>query len=116
MKNFFRQLLVTDRLFYALGIVTVLFASGFFLSWLTPVSASLLLILLLLFIVDTVLLFRVQLPFEVKRSVSKMLSLSDENEVAIGMENKTTTPFRLRLIDEIPEQFQQRQFSIEVNL
>lgn len=113
MIRVFRQLYLTNRLFFVLGGTALLFAASFFIPLLFPVSQALLIIIAAVVVVDVFLLFNASLKVAGTRSAQKIFSLGDENPVAIGLENNYALPLHIKLIDELPEQFQKRNFSFQ---
>lgn len=107
---------LTNRLFYALGVLAVVFAAGFFLDPILYVAWGLLLMVLLLFCVDAVLLFAVRHPFMVERNTGKLWSLSDHNRVRILIRNKSGFRYRITVLDELPEQLQIRDFEFRLSM
>ena len=66
--------------------------------------------------IDLLILYRFKKGFSSKRIVSDKLSNSDDNEVAITLENKYPFQVFISLIDELPIQFQKRDFAYENSL
>ncbi len=66
--------------------------------------------------VDLVILYRFKNGFSSKRVVSDKLSNSDENEIAITLENNYPFQVFISLIDELPAQFQKRDFDYKASL
>ncbi|CAM1363912.1 Cell division protein FtsB [Tenacibaculum soleae] len=66
--------------------------------------------------IDLVILYRFKNGFSSKRIVSDKLSNSDENEIAITLENKYPFQVFISLIDELPTQFQKRDFDYKTSL
>lgn len=66
--------------------------------------------------IDLVILYRFKNGFSSKRIVSDKLSNSDENEIAITLENKYPFQVFVSLIDELPTQFQKRDFDYKTSL
>ena len=66
--------------------------------------------------IDLVILYRFKNGFSSKRIVSDKLSNSDENEIAITLENKYPFQVFVSLIDELPVQFQKRDFDYKTSL
>lgn len=63
-------------------------------------------------IIDVLLLFLAKQPIEAVRETPEKLSNGDENEIVIRIKNKYTFPIYARIIDEIPFQFQVRNFNV----
>lgn len=61
-------------------------------------------------IVDASRLFAKQTQLSAHRQLPKLFSLSDQNKVSISLENHSDLPLHISLIDELPVQFQIRDF------
>ena len=116
MIRIFRSLYLTNRLFYTLAGIAVLFATSFFIPLLFPVAQGLLIVLTAVIFVDLYLLFNSSLQIAATRNIQKILSLGDENKVAILVHNNYSQSLHFKLIDELPEQFQNRDFSFRFEL
>ncbi|WP_029282358.1 DUF58 domain-containing protein [Pedobacter sp. R20-19] len=120
MKKFFQQyytnLYLTDRLFAALGFCIILFLLKFFFSWLGEIPEVALGVLLILWFIDVFIQYRNKEGVEAKRITSKRLSNGDENPVQIEVKNKYGFKINLRVIDEIPFQFQLRDKNFKLSL
>ena len=113
MKKFFKALFIHATFFYALlGIITV-FVFSYFFPVLYTFSWALLFILILLTIIDVLLVFSPHKAIVASRLVPDRFSNSDENEVQIFVENNYTFRIKIEVIDELPLQFQQRNFLIK---
>jgi uncharacterized protein (DUF58 family) len=66
--------------------------------------------------VDIFLLFRPRPGVAASRDAPERLSNGDENPVRLTVENRYPFPVTARLIDEIPDQFQKRDFALEASL
>ncbi len=66
--------------------------------------------------IDVLILYRFKNGFSAKRIVSDKLSNSDENEIAITLENNYPFQTVISLIDELPAQFQKRDFNYTTSL
>jgi uncharacterized protein (DUF58 family) len=67
-------------------------------------------VLAVLFFVDTFLLFRFKNAFEATRKLSEKFSNSDKNKVPVSLENYYPFSTYVKIIDELPVQFQKRDF------
>ena len=72
--------------------------------------------LLVLFTVDLLLVFGNKEGISGERKLAEKFSNSDENEVGISISNKYRFKVRLFVLDEIPEQFQKRDFGFYTTL
>lgn len=79
-------------------------------EFLFPVAQTLLVLGVVLVFVDVMLLFGGGEKISVQRVLPKIFSLGDTNRVKILLENKSNQKFKLKVIDEIPVQFQIRNF------
>lgn len=116
MLRLFKQLYLTNRLFYVLGGIAILLAVSFFIPLLFPVAQVILIVAAALIFVDIVILFNQSLKLAGRRSMQKIFSLGDENAVTIELQSEYTLPLFVKLIDELPEQFQKRDFAFQFSL
>ena len=109
---FFKRLYINNFFFYLLlgNIVALLFSYIF--TPLYNVSILLFFIILLLFAFDILLLFYVKIGIEATRILPERLSNGDENSVKISIKNFYVFAIHTKIIDEIPIQFQIRNFEI----
>jgi uncharacterized protein (DUF58 family) len=128
----FKETYLTPRFFTAAGLVIAVFVLSFLMraGLLSFLGASLqtlgplffigakvcFALLILIVLVDLVLLNLPSMQIEASREVPKMFSLSDENSVKINLRSSFNLNLKLNLIDELPEQFQMRDFSMDVEL
>ncbi len=105
--------LYINRIWYLLmgGCVILLFLS-FFIHFLFPSAVAATLCILLLTIVDYVLLFFVNGNIKVVRILSPRFSIGDDNKVTLSITNAYPFTVKGLLIDELPFQFQERNFRI----
>jgi uncharacterized protein (DUF58 family) len=112
LKPFYIQ----NRFFYAcLGII-LLFIVSFIFPRLFNIVKLLVLLLVALTILDTLLLFMAKRGVVGNRLLPEKFSNGDQNAIELTLENFYTFPVNVRVIDEIPEQFQVRNFNIERRL
>lgn len=116
IKKFYKAIYPSDAFFFALMLVVVIAVAGYFYDTFLLIAKLLLYMLLSLAIGDMIFLFSLKLPVSVKRVVPIRMSNGDENEINIFLKNNTRWPLHLQIIDEIPHQFQQRNFSIRLSL
>lgn len=116
MKHLFKSLYLNNVLFYLLGGITGLFIVGFFVPLLFEISKAILLGLILLTLVDMILLFATRRGVIVTRSLPERLSNGDDNKIALQIENKYPFPTAISIIEELPFQFQKRDFVFHENL
>jgi len=107
---------LTNRFFGIFGVVIALFALAFPFAWLFPVAQAAIVGALALALTDFLCLFWRRPELQAKRILNPIFSLSDPNPVEIYLENKTSMHLHLKVTDELPEQFQRRDFEIGLPL
>lgn len=105
-----KSLFVTNRFFWATGLLIVLCALGFALPILFVAAQILLVVLLVLVFLDLFTLYNKWMGFSAKRVLPRVLSLGDANPISIFLENRSSQPLVVTMVDELPEQFQIRDF------
>ncbi len=116
MIRFIRNLYLTNTFFIGLGIITGLFAFGFAVPVLFPIAKAALTLFIILTLADIVLTFNPNFLVECERKLPKMFSLGDENRVELIIDSSFGIPLKLQIIDELPVQFQERNFSQTIKL
>ncbi|MEC3908278.1 DUF58 domain-containing protein [Tamlana sp. 2201CG12-4] len=109
LKPFYIQ----PRFFFAgIGIV-VLFALSYFIPILFNIAQLSLLVLLLLFALDCLIVFIGKNKIEAIRILPDKFSNGDKNKITLNIINNYPISIHLEIIDEVPEQFQIRDFKIK---
>lgn len=111
-----RDLFLTNRFFYLFGAVAVAFVLSFWVSGLFLLVQLLLVVAVITALVEGFLLFRKAIKVTVEREVPPVLSLSDENEIILKVINSAPQDLECSIIDEIPVEFQKRDFEINIKL
>lgn len=109
MKNLY----INTRFFYTLIAVGILYVFAFFFPFLIWVAHSLLLLCFLAVMVDYLFVFNKNKGIVAQRILPEKLSNGDENPVKIDIKNNYDFKINVKVIDEIPFQFQKRDFMIE---
>jgi uncharacterized protein (DUF58 family) len=107
-NRFYKNLFLCSRLFIGLGCSALLFLLGFFFPWLGVVPLVFFWLVVILFLIDVWMLYRLPKGVFVKRIAPERLSNGDENELSIYVESYYPFAVDVELIDEIPHQFQKR--------
>ncbi len=118
MENFFSAIPVffSRRFYVAACILFALCMIAYFYSPLLVVVKFLMLALLLLAIVDAVVLFSNKRGVIGKRSVAARFSNGDENKVLISLQNNYPFILQAKIMDELPPQFQLRDWEKNAKL
>jgi uncharacterized protein (DUF58 family) len=111
-----KAIYLTDRFFGAFGSLAVLFVICFWVPVLLPGAQAVFVLLLSVVILDGLLLFGKNMAISAARQTPKIMGLGDENLIKIRIENASNLPLSIRLIDELPVQFQQRDFEYRISL
>jgi uncharacterized protein (DUF58 family) len=104
-----RALYLNNRFFQTIVGVVVLFMLGFFFPIFSALAKACFFLLLAVAGVDMVLLFSAPKGLKASRLTPDKLSNGDENELRISITNSYNVPVWLRIIDEVPVQFQWRK-------
>lgn len=108
--NLIKNLYIYDRFYVYLSIISAVFLLSYWFEMLYEIAWWLVLILTVLFVIDIFLLFRFANGITARRILPQKFSNSDENPVPITIKNKYPLQISLKVIDELPEQFQKRDF------
>ncbi|MEO1051467.1 MAG: DUF58 domain-containing protein [Bacteroidota bacterium] len=111
-----RNLYLPTRFFLAGGAIVLLFIAGFPFPVFFSLAQTAILFFIGAIIVDIFLLFNGAVKLYAVRSMSKLLSLGNENKVTLRVRSEYKLPLSIRLIDELPFQLQKRDFSINFKL
>jgi len=111
-----RAIYFTDRFFYFGTGLVLLFTLGHFFPIIYLIAKAALILLLAALALDIALLFGKKAPIKAERTMAERLSNGDENKVSIYIKNNYNFEVALRIIDEIPFQFQIRNFEINTQL
>lgn len=108
MIRFFKSLYLTPVFFIVLGSLVALFLLGQFYPSLFFLARVLLIVFGAVVLVDILVLFQVRRGIFGRRETPEKLSNGDENPLTIVLENFYNFPISVRVVDEIPFQFQRR--------
>lgn len=108
-----KQLYINNFFFYLLIGIVALFCCAFIFPMLFNATRYLLLILFGFLTLDFLILFSSKNGIEGQRITPEKLSNGDENPIVVSVRNFYTFPIFAKVIDEIPHQFQVRNFEIK---
>ncbi|MBW7676853.1 DUF58 domain-containing protein [Chryseobacterium chendengshani] len=111
-----KKLYINNRFFFALTGVGILYVFAFFFPFLMIFGHIFLLLVFLAAMVDYLLLFREKNGLLAQRILPEKLSNGDENPVKVDIKNNYSFKINAKVIDEIPFQFQKRDFLIEKHI
>ncbi len=104
---------VTDRFYYLGALLVLLFVSGHFFPLLYIIAKASLLFYFAATLLNGVLLFSKKKPIHAERKMAERLSNGDNNKITLFIKNNYPFEIALKIIDEIPFQFQIRNFEIK---
>ena len=107
-----RQLYINNFFFYVLLGLGILFCFSFIFPFLFNAARYLFLLLIIFLVLDIFVLFLAKNGLKANRTAPEKLSNGDENEIKVNVQNFYTFPIYIKIIDEIPFQFQIRNFEI----
>ncbi len=106
-----KHIFLTDRFFLVFGSIVAFFVGCFAFPVLFPVAQTLLFLGIAIAITEVFILFLLNTPVEAHRFIPKVLSLGDSSLIRIEVNNQSSLNLKIELIDELPLQFQVRNFS-----
>ena len=111
-----KQTYLNNKFFFALFGVGICYVLAFFFPVMMWMANSLLIFVLLLTAVDGLILFQNKEGINAQRILPEKLSNGDENSVKVDIHNNYNFNINTKIIDEIPFQFQKRDFLIKKNV
>jgi uncharacterized protein (DUF58 family) len=113
MIRIFKQLFLPARFFVVGSASIVVFAFSFIVPWLFSLGLTILTLLFVTTLADSLLLIGNKRKFTVDRIVPNLLSLGDENKVLIKVKNNIGLDVEIIIYDELPYQLQMRDFEMK---
>ncbi len=116
LKKYFGDLFPTAFFYYSLAACVCLFVAAFYVRALFAIAVFAFFVLVILSVADySFLFFTKKFPYA-KRSTAGRMSNGDDNRIGIIIKNEFSFPVGMRVIDEIPEQFQDRKWMRRLQL
>ena len=116
VKKYVGDLQISNRWYILMAACTLLFFVAFLLPFLFRIAFTMTMLVFFFTIVDYVLLFVVNGGLTGNRDMQARFSIGEYNIVSITVVN--SFPFKVSgfLIDELPPQFQKRDFRLELSV
>ncbi len=114
--QFLKSFYIHNIFFRYIAVLAACFVVSFWIPTLYPIAWLLTFVLLALFILDLYLLYASGNSLEAQRSLPNKLSNSDLNPIHIKFTSKYPFKVFISLIDELPVQFQKRDFEYKTSL
>lgn len=115
MKQFFKNIYLNNLFFLSVGLVVLLFILSYIFPGLLVIAQMVFFVFLILVLVDFILLFK-QKGVYATRILPEKLSNGDDNPIEISLQNNYNFKSTIKLIDELPFQYQKRDFEIDTIL
>lgn len=106
MKSFF----LNNIVYYIAGAASVVFAVSYFQPPFYRIAWLLLVLLFTAIVLDTIIIYAKRKGIDAKRHAADRFSIGDLNNVVISLKNKYPFTIQVGVIDELPEQFQERHW------
>lgn len=116
LKRFYKSLFFARRFYTALVAVIVLFLLSYGIPFFFVIAQLGLLFIALAVTLDYLVLFGRRDPVIARRENAERFSNGDPNPVKLVVTNQYPFTVSLHIIDELPEQFQRRNFSLDCQL
>lgn len=110
MIKFLKSLYLNPRFYVYISVISGVFLLSFWMPGLYNIAWFMAIILVALFLVDALILFRNPKGIKAQRVLADKLSNSDENPIAVHITNNYRIRIVVSVIDELPVQFQKRDF------
>lgn len=114
--KFWKSLYISDRLFIILILVTVLYIVGQYIDIARLVATIVLIGCGVVTVLDLFSLYSRSMDITLTRELPERLSVGDHNQVLIKIKNSSNITVDIDIIDELPSQFQIRDFKINDTL
>lgn len=115
MKQFFKHTYLTFRFFLVAMAFVALYILAYIYPGLLSIVSALFFVAIGLVVVDLISLFK-QTGISASRILPEKLSNGDDNPIEISLQNNYNFTTDLLLIDELPFQYQKRDFEINTQL
>jgi uncharacterized protein (DUF58 family) len=106
IKSFY----LNNIVYYISGGAVLVFVLSHFFPALYAIGGLILLLLAIAIVLDTLLLYTVKRGASAERIATDRFSIGDDNKVVLKLSNYYPFPARVSVIDELPEQFQERNW------
>lgn len=116
INKYIGDLQINPRWFLLLGSCVILFFISFFISFLFRPVLAFTWVVFFFTLVDYVLLFFLKGRVTARRIMEERFEIGEENKVTLSLENSFPFNVSCLLIDELPFQFQERNFRLSVSI
>jgi uncharacterized protein (DUF58 family) len=110
IHRYISDLFFTDRFYMVMTDCIILFIASFFFPAFGEIPKFIFLVFLAFIVIDYYFIFFSSKKPLAKRILSERLSNGDENKIELQVKNEFSFPVKIEIIDELPEQFQIRDW------
>ena len=114
--KFFKSLYIHKQLYIYLAIISVCFLMSYWIHFLYSLGWILVTLIIVILTFDLIILYKPKSAITARRILPDKFSNSDNNIVPITISNLYSFKVFLKVIDELPIQFQKRDFLYETSL
>jgi uncharacterized protein (DUF58 family) len=111
-----RNLYLNNRFYLVFAILIGAMMVSYGFPDLMPIVQTAIALLALAVVVDVLMLFNKRVDVDIVRDTPGVLSLGDENPIRLTIRNKARMSLNVTVIDELPEQFQERKFAVSLDM
>lgn len=111
-----RNLYLTNRFYLVLALLTGAMMMSYAFGFLMPLVETSIVLLALAVGIDVLMIFSGRVDIDVVRETPGVLSLGDPNPIKLTIRSKARMSLHVMVIDELPEQFQERNFSLSLDM
>ena len=111
---FLSSVFLSSRFFLIYSLIIILSISSFFIPILFYFAQGSLILFLAIALTDIIILYNRSLNLKAERILPRLFSMGDFNPIKIKISNSFNLGLKIKLIDEIPDQFQKRDFSMKL--
>ena len=115
-RRFIKNTFLPVRFFILCAVVIIFFILSFSLEFIFPLAKLLLVLLLAFTALDFLLVKLFDSKIECYRTTPHVLPLGDEQIISISLKNNQNSEVKIEVVDELPKEFQKRDFSFKFNL
>jgi len=112
----FQTLYFRKIVYYVMGAAAAVFVASYFYPVLYRIGGLVLLLLLIAVGADVLILYTRKAGLQAERITGDRFSIGEENPVSIRLLNRYGFPVKVSVIDELPYQFQARQWIRKMSL
>lgn len=111
-----RGLFLPNRFYLGISLLIVMMVASYPLPFLLPFAKTACILFTLTVIIDLLVLNNKSINVDIKRKIPPVLSLGDDNSIMLLVTNRSAIKLFARIIDELPQQLQIRNFTHNVDL